>query len=346
MNSRVMILLAVLLVLGAAIAGYLGYQATSEATAAADAARLKAEAAERAAVTGMTGRVAVVVVRQPVPAFKALTADDLELDYLRVEPPNTYRKLDEVLGQAPQVPLLPGSLLQRADLQPGSDVARLLRPGERAVAIPIDEVVGGGGFVQPGDLVDILLFLRGDATTRDSAQVVMQSMRVLGFGSEIINPEGGSVTPEQKLGQRAERARARTAVLAVPESDVTKLMLASSLGVLRLAIRPAQVPLVQEPAPDPVNTDGTQAKPASASAAPTPARLVTSSVLHGGVPRAEAVAPSRGSVPRSRPAATRQRTDAPARAAASQPAPSLPPAAPPAPAPVIIYRGLDAQGSR
>ena len=39
MNSRVMILLAVLLVLGAAIAGYLGYQATSEATAAADAAR-------------------------------------------------------------------------------------------------------------------------------------------------------------------------------------------------------------------------------------------------------------------------------------------------------------------
>ncbi|MEL0027488.1 MAG: RcpC/CpaB family pilus assembly protein, partial [Perlucidibaca sp.] len=67
-----------------------------------------------------------------------------------------------------------GALLQLSDLQPGSEVARLLRPGERAIAIPVDEVVGGGGFVQPGDLVDVLLFLRGENGGKDSAQVVMQ----------------------------------------------------------------------------------------------------------------------------------------------------------------------------
>lgn len=238
MNSRIMILLAVLLIAGAAIAGYLGYKTTQDAKVVTAEAEKQIVAARKAADAGIAGKVPVVVARQNIALYKVLTAEDLSIDYLKVAPPRTYSRIEDVLGQPVQEELSMGELLEKSQLQPGSNIARLLHPGERAVAIPIDEVVGGGGFVQPGDIVDILLFLRGEAGGRDSAQIVMQSLRVIGFGSEIISVNGGIETPEQKNLRNADRARARTAVLAVSENDVTRLMLASSLGTLRMAIRP------------------------------------------------------------------------------------------------------------
>ena len=73
MNSRVMILLAILLILGACIAGYLGYKTTTEAKEAAIQAEQKAIAAQKVAEIGVPGKVAVVVVKQNVPAYKAVS---------------------------------------------------------------------------------------------------------------------------------------------------------------------------------------------------------------------------------------------------------------------------------
>lgn len=328
MNSRVMILLAVLLLLGAGIAGYLGYKTTQEAQQAALQAEQQAAEAVKKAEEGPAGKVPVVVLRQDVPAYKKLSADDLTLDYLQVEAPRTYRTIEEVLDQPVQTDLKAGELLQISHLQPGGDVARLLKAGERAVAIPVDEVVGGGGFVQPGDWVDVLLFLRGENGARDSAQVVMQSLRVIGFGAEVISPDGGVATPEEKSGRKNERARARTAVLAVPEAEVTRVLLANSLGTLRLTIRPPADLLAQE-ATEVAPVDGVERKPGIGplaqpkldkdgkpiiTAVPKPAErhVLTSSVLQPAPP------------PRAAP-----------RAAGAPKKPAEPP--------VLIYRGLEAQ---
>lgn len=329
MNSRVMILLAILLILGASVAGYLGYKTTTEAKQAAIQAEQKAIAAQKVAEIGVPGKVAVVVIKQGVPAYKVLTADDLAIDYLKIAPPRTYRTIEEVLGQAVQVELAAGALLELGNLQPGSEIARLLKPGERAVAIPVDEVVGGGGFVQPGDTVDILLFLRGENGARDSAQIVMQSLRVLGFGADIINPAGGTETPEQRAGRKNERARARSAVLAVAEKDVTRIMLASSLGTLRMATRPAaemQLASTTGNLPPAAGQPVANAMPAAVAVAckpsinvPAPAQrqLLTSSALQATVAAVRSVQP--------RPAAA-----APAKPKSTEPT-------------IMIYRGLDAQ---
>lgn len=353
MNSRIMILLAVLLLLGASVAGYLGYSTTQDAKRASEEARVKIAAAEQAAAIGVAGKSPVLVARQAIPAFKTLTADDLAIDYLRLAPPNSYRKIEDVLGKPVQVALQPGELLQRSHLFSGSEMARLLRPGERALAIPIDEVVGGGGFVQPGDLVDVLLFLRGEAGARDSAQIVMQALRVIGFGAEIIGTDGAVANP----ANRSDRAHARTAVLAVPEAEVTRMMLASSLGTLRLAIRPASpspgavadvVP--GSPAPAPAGAAATVPVAAAAAAsaaampregAPLQSRLLTSSALQPGG-RVSPPATTASATPRRAPA----RRAEPRAGAASSASPA-PVAAPrPQPAPVLIYRGLEAQGAR
>lgn len=326
MNSRIMIFLAVLLIMGAGIAGYLGYQTTVEAQTLAESANLQVKKVKEAAGQGVPGKVPVVVLRQAVAAFHELSSEDVMLDYLKVAPPASYRTLAEVLGQPVQVGLEAGSLLNQTHLRPGSEIARLLRPGERAVAIPIDEVIGGGGFVQPGDLVDLLLFLRGESGGKDSAQIVMQSVRVLGFGSEIISQSGGTVTPDAKA-RSADRARARTAVLAIAEADVTRLMLASSLGTLRLAIVPtAQVSVDKAQAlatPSTVIGSGLPAisvLPApSRSAAPQQKQFLTSSALQGAIPPV----PRDAGTPRS------------ARVSSAPKAP--------AELPVVIYRGLAPQ---
>ncbi|MEL0027489.1 MAG: hypothetical protein VW625_02305 [Perlucidibaca sp.] len=90
MNSRVMILLAVLLVLGASVAGYLGYRTTQEAQQAALVEQQKAvEAQKKAAEVVVEGKVPVVVARADIPAYKKLSADAVTLDYLTAAPPNT-----------------------------------------------------------------------------------------------------------------------------------------------------------------------------------------------------------------------------------------------------------------
>jgi len=331
MNSRVMIFLAVLLILGASVAGYLGYKTTVEARTLAETAVLEAQKTKEAAALGVPGKVPVVILRQAVQAFHELTAEDLVIDYLKVAPPSTFRTLEEVIGQPVQVDLEAGSLLTQMHLRPGSEVARLLRPGERAVAIPIDEVIGGGGFVQPGDLVDLLLFLRGENGGKDSAQIVMQSVRVLGFGSEIISQTGGKVIPDDKA-RSADRARARTAVLAVAEADVTRLMLASSLGTLRLAI----VPTAQ------VSVSAALPAKATMPSAQTSATVVAKP---GGLPAVSVVpASSRSAAPQQKQfltsAALQSAAPKPVTAARA-PTPSAPKR--PSEPPVMIYRGIAPQ---
>lgn len=326
MNSRLLLALAVLLVCAALVAGYMGYRTTTEAREAAVAAERRAANAGQ----GTEGKTAVIVLRQSVPAFKPLTAEDIAVDYLKFPPPNTYRTPEELIGQVIQADMPVGTVLDVSHFNPGGKVARLLKPGERAVAIPVNEVVGGGGFVQPGDLVDILLYLAGEEGRRDSAQVIMRSVRVLSFGVNLIDPlpetEAGKDKDDKKNASRAER-QAKTAVLAIAQTDVTRLLLASTMGELRLAIVPTdemrQVASGVVPSP----ADGaSQSLPevdvppvaSRPSAVPAQRYFLTDSALQ---PGQVAAAPGK-----PRPTISRPRQDAPP--------------------PVIIIRGLSTEGSR
>ena len=316
MNSRVMLVLAVLLIVGAAIAGYLGYKTTQDAKFAAEQAAREAEVVKAQAVV-VPGKVPVVVAAREIPAYKTIDAQDVVLDYIKVEPPYTFRAAEDLIGQVLQVPIQPGTLISQEHLQPGSEIARLLKPGERAVAIAIDEVVGGGGFVQPGDIVDVLLFAQGDNRPSASAQIVMRALRVVGFGVQLIGPEGGPQTAESKDGQRAERQRARTAVLAVAEDDVTRLMLASSIGTLRLAIRPASEAIADAELAE--SEEQSNLTPAQKAAAAKKKAAEESKLL-----RASAIVPP--TVAERQPAAAGGGSSRPAR---------------PAQPPVTIFRGLE-----
>lgn len=235
MNSRLLQVLAAALVIAALIAGYMGYQTTSAAQQALEAAKRSA-----AGSANSDGQAAVVVLSRPVERFATLTAADLVIDYLKVSPPGSFQSIQQVVGSTMQVALPAGTIVLPEHFNPGGQVARLLRAGERAVAIAVNDVVGGGGFVQPGDMVDILFFLekQGQESPRGSAQVILKAVRVLSFGEDLIDVSPADKEDKEKDEQR-ERS-AKTAVLAIPEADVTRLMLASTLGELRLVIVPTE----------------------------------------------------------------------------------------------------------
>lgn len=251
MNSRVLLIVGVLLLLAAGGAGWFGYQTTvtareQMAQAEATVAEVKAQAAAEAA-----SRLPVLVAARDLKAFQPLTLDDLRTDHLVAAVPGAFTAPEQLVGRFPQTDIPAGSLLDSSQFQPGGTVSRLLRPGERAVAIAVDEVIGGGGFVQPGDSVDVLMYVPGETRPSSSAQVVMRALRVVGFGDTLVTPaaiqqepsapgSAGSSTPASGSTEPVAPRAARTAILAVKETDMTRLMLASSVGILRLAIRPAE----------------------------------------------------------------------------------------------------------
>ena len=113
-------------------------------------------------------------------------------------------------------------------------MASLLQPGERALAVAVDEVSGGGNRILPGDFVDVFFML-------DKSSEVQGARRACCNRSCACWPGANSLDgPEEKslLQQGAPAQPAKTAVLAVPVERVSELMLASRAGRLQLALRP------------------------------------------------------------------------------------------------------------
>lgn len=116
-----------------------------------------------------------------------------------------------------------------------------LQPGMRAISIPISQVSAVGGYISPGDRVDIML--TSSATSKDDrtlnprkfTETIFKKIRLLGL--------------EQRVNQATGRPQiSGTATVEVTPRQAEELMLATQMGTLSLAMR--SVPSVELP-PDP-----------------------------------------------------------------------------------------------
>lgn len=177
----------------------------------------------------------VVVTVKPLEAGKPITADQVGVESLPINPADAFSEVNKVVGREPIVPIGIGVPLIGSQLSSG--LALQVAPGQRAVAITVDEVVGVGNRVMPGDYVDVFLVLRKDGQEIDDskARLLLPHLRVLAFGPLAVN-EG-----EQKPADAGTATRrvdqARTAVLAVPVESVSQLAISQQSGRLLLALR-------------------------------------------------------------------------------------------------------------
>lgn len=249
MNSRFTMGLAGLLLVGAIFVGYWGLVLSQQPapvteTVSQPAAPVMVEKVV-ATAEDQTRQPVVVLVRD-VPPFVPLTAADLALEKLRSAPAGSLGSIDQAVGRTPWRHLSAGTWLSDDSFEAGGPLARMIRSNERALAVAVDEVIGVAGQLSPGDSVDVMLFLRQDTTNlQQSAQIVVPAMRVLSVGEQLgLTNDGKPASPTastaEKLKQDQRRAAARTVVLAVPEQLLSRLMLATQVGTLRLAVRSSE----------------------------------------------------------------------------------------------------------
>ncbi len=245
MSSTALKIVAVVSVLLALVLAVLGYQISKSYAKKAD------DAAQQARQQKAEQFLAVVAV-QPLAAYRAIARDAVALVPVSVKPADPYTNIEDVVGKIPLVDVDAGAPVTQRYFKEGNALARIIPPGHQAISVEINDVIAVGGFVRPGDIVDLLVFLRGGVGI-DQAQsrVLLESVRVLAYEERIIDrPEG--IKDDDEAKRRASRVR--TAVLAVPDTDTTKLMLGASLGELRLALHSQAVAVAGEPQPGAART--------------------------------------------------------------------------------------------
>jgi pilus assembly protein CpaB len=143
-------------------------------------------------------------------------------------------------------PISPDQLIQRGDKSIG---AAVVSPGMRAVSIRIKPETASGGFIAPGDYVDVMLSIEHKLKIYDASGRPMPdgTAAVLADGDELVKVSTETVLRnvkvlaiDQSLGRSAEEGPAdvgKTATLEVSLSDTEKLLTASNLGTIALVLR-------------------------------------------------------------------------------------------------------------
>jgi len=175
----------------------------------------------------------VVVAKQPLRFGTELSESVLEEVPWPVAsmPAGAFTKINDVMKGGRRVVLTaiePNEpVLSLKITGPGqrATLSALVKPGMKAVTIRVNDVEGVGGFVLPGDRVDVVLTRqidKGSATT----EVVLQNTKVLAV--------------DQIADERAAKAAvAKSITLEVSTIEAQKVWLASSVGNLSLLLRQA-----------------------------------------------------------------------------------------------------------
>jgi pilus assembly protein CpaB len=150
-------------------------------------------------------------------------------------------------------------------------LAAVLRPGMRAISIPVTITSGISGFIFPGDEVDILLTYAVPSTTaatdekdkkssydHKAAETVLRTVRVVAIDQRL----------ESKAG---EAVPAHTATFEVTPKQSEVILLASEIGKVSLILRSL--------VPDPPETPEVQATVPPRADAPDPNRQIVASPI-------------------------------------------------------------------
>lgn len=183
--------------------------------------------------------VQVAVARVPMAYGTSLTAENIRMVSWPATsvPAGAFQSTSSLLGAETRVvlrpieagePILPGKITG-----PGgrASLSALIDPDLRAVAVRINDVAGVGGFVLPGDSVDVLLTRTPKTETEGQidpiTDVILQNVRIV-----AIDQAADENNNQPTVG--------KTATLLVDQQGAQKLALAGQVGTLSLALRNAQ----------------------------------------------------------------------------------------------------------
>ena len=170
----------------------------------------------------------VLVAVRDLEAGTRLEADMLEVvrwpQGATLSPP--LRQVDEALGRVVTGRLLRGEPLLSARLDPEGEKGGLsaaLQPGQRAVTVKVNEIVGVAGFALPGNHVDVMVHTT-DNQNQPVSRIVLERIQVLAVAQDVAPQEN------------KPRVVNAVTLLVTPE-QAERMDLARSVGTLSLVLR-------------------------------------------------------------------------------------------------------------
>lgn len=272
MSSSTLRIIAILLAIGALVLGYMGYKASQAPLPVSQDSQQQAPEPER---------FPVLVAARDIASGQQLDSADVTTMFVESVPADSYDNIAQISGRQVRLPIAVGELVLKDHFHDFSPLVSSIRDGERAIAVRVDEVTGAGGFIEPGDSVDVLLFLASGREVGDksSAQRILSDVRVLAYGDRVDNTDVDAIKRKAQLNKspannneqtpdktddddKASGKKSKTAVLAVAEHDLSALLLAESAGRLRLALIGKQIiePSRSIAASQPSETSGSDGK--------------------------------------------------------------------------------------
>jgi pilus assembly protein CpaB len=220
--------------------------------------------------------VSVLTAAQDIPARTAITGDMLRMARVPAELklPDAMAISGDAVGKVTKQPMSKGEEVLSTKLfgdREQSGLAFVVPEGKRAVSVGVNEVLGSGGMIVPGDNVDVVAVIdvesnnggsngnnprfgvdpSSQAQVKAVAQYILQNVEVLAIAQQLegdpapastgqkvagaVAPSSGSAQPAKP--NSAAQPAARTATLAVGPEDAEKLVLAEDKGRIRLVLR-------------------------------------------------------------------------------------------------------------
>jgi pilus assembly protein CpaB len=180
----------------------------------------------------------VVVATVDIPVGTKVTPDMLKVvDWpTSAQPQGSFEAPGALGDRVVSTALVAGEPVVEARLSPkgsGAGMASLIPANMRAMTVTVNDVIGVGGFIHPGDIVDVITTMQGPAlpgTASSSMQdqfrskIVLQGIRVLAVGQRLASDNN-----------KPETVPAVTLLVSPEESE--RLALASTQGKLQLTMR-------------------------------------------------------------------------------------------------------------
>lgn len=196
--------------------------------------------------TNQSSETSVVVATTALPAGQPIDAALLRVIHPPKPTPDSYVRIDDVTGDVPLVDIPAGVAITTDMLSRG--MAMMLKPGERALAVPTDELAGVGNRIVPGDYVDVFVTLKatqrygiGTVAAPAQARLLLSRVRVLAYGSQDLPviPATAAINGKEKSSTKpnGNASAPRTAVLAVSVDMANRLLMGTQAGTLSLALR-------------------------------------------------------------------------------------------------------------
>lgn len=136
---------------------------------------------------------------------------------------------DEYIGRIAKAPIFAGEPI-RAERLINTDkgfMAAILPKGKRAIAVSVDAETAAGGFILPGDKVDLILTRKADSGA--ISETILENVRVLAIDTTTAGEQDKkSLNPK------------KTATLELTLSQSEVVAQAQKIGTISLALRSAQ----------------------------------------------------------------------------------------------------------